>query len=561
MSSNRCVRVTLCQINPTMGAFGDNAKLMVKGIAGAREEGAEIVVFPRLALLGGAPGDLADSNAFVQGCVQAAKTVAEASDGLIVIFGSLVVHEGEPAEGAIVCQNGQIFQECHFGPLPSPRALGKPPLGHAAHFFSARMADQVVTFWLTNRGPAFPDQLSDYGDFIVNLSAVPYTGEATRFCDLRVWAYNSAATLVDVGLVGGQDELVFCGGSQVYGDQGQALGKPILFQSAALLCDIPAGQNSLETPLDSPFHELAPIKGQDKTEFGCRDTELWESNGCSIVETTQACICGITDYVRQNGFTDVVLGISGGVDSALCAALSVEALGAEHVHGIYMPSRYSSDLSSEQAIMLCHNLGIEVHEIAIEKARQVYDELLAAPFTGLSCDVTEENLQARMRALLVMAFSNKFGYLALCTGNKSETACGYSTMYGDGAGGLAPIKDLFKGEVYEMCRYLNQCAGRELIPEQTLTRAPSAELRPNQKDSDSLPDYDTLDRILSYYLNSHWSREQIVGRGFDEKVVERVLRLVMVNEFKRRQGPIGIKLSPALLGFDRVTPITNHFRE
>ncbi|MBQ7567465.1 NAD(+) synthase, partial [bacterium] len=273
----------------------------------------------------------------------------------------------------------------------------------------------------------------------------------------------------------------------------------------------------------------------------------------------QAIVLGLRDYMRKNGFSDVVLGISGGLDSALVAALAVRALGPEHVHGVALPSCYNASISLEDAIKLGANLGMDMRTISIEKPRQVFDELLAETFKDCRPDTTEENLQARIRANILMALSNKFGWILLCTGNKSETACGYSTLYGDGAGGIAPIKDVYKTEAFELCRYINR--EKEIIPERIITRPPSAELRPDQKDADSLPEYEVLDGILRLYLEQLYSASQIIEQGYDEATVKRVVRLVRINEFKRKQGPLGLRLSTTLFGCDYDMPITDRFSE
>ena len=276
-------------------------------------------------------------------------------------------------------------------------------------------------------------------------------------------------------------------------------------------------------------------------------------------EQFQAVCLGFGDYMRKNNFTDAVLGISGGIDSALCAAIAVHTLGAQHVHGIYMPSSYSSPISQSEAFKLCSNLGIELRVMPIEPMRAAFTTVLASSFAKCASDVTEENIQARIRGVLVMAMANKFGWLAICTANKDEVACGYSTLYGDATGAISPLADLYKNEIRTMCRYINR--DREIIPELIITRPPSAELRPDQKDSDSLPDYDILDAILYRYLELNEGMQEIVAAGFAPEVVQKVFRLVERSEFKRRQEPFGLKLTNSLFGLDRTMPITNRYRE
>jgi NAD+ synthase (glutamine-hydrolysing) len=277
-------------------------------------------------------------------------------------------------------------------------------------------------------------------------------------------------------------------------------------------------------------------------------------------EIYEALVVGTRDYVGKNGFTDVVIGLSGGIDSSLVAAVAVDALGAEHVHGVSMPSRFSSEGSSTDAQELAENLGIDYRVVAIEPAHAAFLEMLAEEFDGLQSDTTEENLQSRIRGVLLMALSNKFGWLVLTTGNKSELAVGYSTLYGDTAGGYAVIKDVRKTLVYDLCRDRNERAGRELIPASVIDKPPSAELRPDQRDDQSLPAYEVLDPILEAYVEGDQTMAELVERGFDPEVVQRIVRLIDVAEYKRRQNPPGVRVTPKAFGKDRRVPITNRYR-
>jgi NAD+ synthase (glutamine-hydrolysing) len=279
-----------------------------------------------------------------------------------------------------------------------------------------------------------------------------------------------------------------------------------------------------------------------------------------VAEVYQALVLGTRDYVRKNGFSDVVIGLSGGIDSSLVACVATDALGAEHVHGVAMPSRYSSEGSRTDAAALTDGLGIDFRTIAIEEAFVSFLDLLAPSFEGISPDLTEENLQSRIRGMLLMALSNKFGWLVLTTGNKSELAVGYSTLYGDTAGGFAVIKDVFKLQVYELARYVNRRAGRPVVPEAVLTKPPSAELRPDQRDDQSLPPYDVLDPILEAYVEADRTATELVADGFDETLVRRITRLVDLAEYKRRQSPPGVRVTPKAFGKDRRLPITNGYR-
>jgi NAD+ synthase (glutamine-hydrolysing) len=331
-------------------------------------------------------------------------------------------------------------------------------------------------------------------------------------------------------LVGGQDELVFDGRSALIDPQGRVIARAFAFESDLLIADAPAAP--------SPVRVEELLGGAD---------EVWD-----------ALTLGLADYFRKNRFTDAVIGLSGGIDSALTAALAVDALGREHVHGVMLPSRYSSQGSLDDARELALNLGIDVRVLSIEDGFSALLSTLEASFDGHAPDVTEENLQARVRGTLLMALSNKFGWIVLATGNKSELSVGYSTLYGDMVGGFAPIKDLFKTHVYELARWRNRL--RDVIPASSIRKAPSAELRPGQVDADSLPPYDVLDRILGAYVVNDLSVDEIVACGLDRATVERVTRMVDASEYKRRQGPLGIRVTPKAFGKDRRMPVTNRYR-
>jgi NAD+ synthase (glutamine-hydrolysing) len=336
-------------------------------------------------------------------------------------------------------------------------------------------------------------------------------------------------------MVGAQDELVFDGRSVVISPSGEVIARGAAFEPDLVIADFTAGA-TLGASAD-----LAPVVHGPEEEY-------------------RALTTGLGDYVRKNGFTDVVLGLSGGIDSALTATVAADALGSEHVHGVLMPSRYSSPGSIDDAAQLADNLGIDTRQMSVEGPFEAYLDTLSPAFAGREPDVAEENLQARVRGTLLMALSNKFGWLTLATGNKSELSVGYSTLYGDMVGGFSPIKDVFKTRVYELARWRNARPDGAVIPEATLTKAPSAELRPDQTDQDSLPPYDVLDAILERYVELDEGRDEIVSAGFDAEVVDRVIRLTDLAEYKRRQGAPGIKITPKAFGKDRRMPITNRYR-
>jgi NAD+ synthase (glutamine-hydrolysing) len=385
---------------------------------------------------------------------------------------------------------------------------------------------------------------------------------------LKVRATDNSCFFALCNAVGGQDELIFDGHSVVLDDEGEVLARAAGFEEELLVVDIdPAAAVARRLrdvrrralardrePLDVTELELAPARAQD-TAVPARVAEQLDD----LEQMRLALELGLHDYVTKNGFGDVVIGLSGGIDSALTAALCVEALGPGCVHGVSMPSRYSSEGTRSDAERLGVSLGIDFREIAIEPMVEAFTGALAATFAGRESDLTEENLQARIRGTLLMALSNKFGWLVIATGNKSELSVGYSTLYGDLAGGFALIKDVFKTDVFRLSRYLNERSGRELIPSSIIERAPSAELRADQLDADSLPPYPKLDQVLEAYVELDRSREELGQDGFDPEVVERALAMIDRAEYKRRQAPPGVKLRPKAFGRDRRTPITNRW--
>jgi NAD+ synthase (glutamine-hydrolysing) len=369
----------------------------------------------------------------------------------------------------------------------------------------------------------------------ININGSPFhVGKlAERERMLAQRARDNACAIVYVNQVGGQDELIFDGSSMVFDTKGNLLARAAQFASDLLIVDL-----DVDAPKAST---IAPIME--------RSEELYE-----------ALVLGTRDYVRKNKFSDVVIGLSGGIDSSLVAAVAVDALGAEHVHGVSMPSRYSSEGSRTDAQDLATALGIDIRTISIEPVFQSYLEILGPSFEGRSADLTEENLQSRCRGQILMALSNKFGWMVLTTGNKSEMAVGYFTIYGDSVGGYAVIKDLLKLDVFALSRYVNERAGRTIIPESVLTKPPSAELRPDQRDDQSLPPYEVLDPILSLYVEQDRTAAEIIELGHPEDIVRRIARLVDLNEYKRRQCPPGVRVSEKAFGKDRRLPITNGYR-
>ena len=381
---------------------------------------------------------------------------------------------------------------------------------------------------------------------------------------LATRAADASCALVYVNQVGGQDELIFDGASMAFDGDGNLLARAAQFREELMIVDIdfdPVYRKRLLDPRGRATETLLPtvVISDDPVihpvKFVGRIAPLLDP----VAEVYEALVLGTRDYVVKNRFTDVVIGLSGGIDSTIVACIAVDALGADHVHGVSMPSRYSSDGSKDDAFALAENLGIDYRTIAIEPAFAAYLDMFAPSFEGRSADLTEENLQSRIRGMTLMAMSNKFGWMVLTTGNKSEMAVGYFTIYGDSVGGYAVIKDVFKTIVYDLCRYVNEREGREIVPEAVITKPPSAELRPDQRDDQSLPPYEELDPILEMYVEDDRTASEIVSAGFDEALVRRIARLVDINEYKRRQCPPGVRVSVKAFGKDRRLPITNGY--
>ena len=578
-------RVALAQINPTVGDLAGNTRAILESLERAQEAGADLVAFPELALTGYPPEDLLLKASFLRENRRCLERIRQATGDMVAVVGfvddpdeiynaAAVLHRGRVAgvHYKTFLPNYGVFDEDRYfmrGSRLSVFNLG--PLS-----FGVAICEDV---WYP-RGPGYYQSLIGGAQVLLNLNASPYHARKWEFRDkmLATRASENGCYVAYVNAVGGQDELVFDGDSCVVDPAGRLVARAPFFEEHLLLCDLDLeavqrkrlvdprrrkgltafttpGASAQAPPVERIHLEPRP-EGRERPDLP--PLELPAAPGPSE-EVFGALVLGVRDYVRKNGFQQVVIGISGGVDSALTAAVAVKALGPEKVHGVYMPSRYSADISTEDSRRLCQNLGISLQVLPIEGPVAAFAQLLAPAFEGLPPNEAEENLQARIRGNLLMALSNKFGWLVLTTGNKSETACGYSTLYGDMAGGFAVIKDVPKVLVYELCRYVNR--EREVIPDRILTRPPSAELRPDQKDSDSLPDYAVLDAILHHYVEEDRGIDGIVEQGFDRDLVRRVIRLVDRSEYKRRQGAPGVKITEKAFGRDRRLPITNRFVE
>jgi len=542
-------RLALAQINPTVGDIGHNAQTIAAMAKRAREQAVDVVVFPELCLCGYPPEDLLHKPGFLQDNIAALEGLLPEIRGLTALVGFAQPDHQQCYNAAAVIRDGVIASIYHKGQLPNYGVFdekryfvpGRNPL--VIEQGPTRIAVTICEdIWDIRWLDSYLGDYRGHLDLIVNLSASPfYAGKikdrqaALVRCSRH---FNCAAAYCN--LVGGQDELVFDGRSMIVTAQGTIAAQAKAFDEDLYIADI---EHHAGRPLT--IHPISNSFFSDQNDI--------------VEEVWQALVLGTRDYVRKNGFSRVVVGLSGGIDSSLVAAVAVEALGRQNVIGITMPSRFNSAETRSDAQTLASRLGIEFHTIPISDILDIFSRTLGKVDGWSEQGLAYENLQARIRGTILMSYSNQFGWLVLTTGNKSETAVGYSTLYGDTAGGFAVIKDVPKTLVYKLSAYYNDRAGQPIIPESVITRAPSAELRPNQKDTDSLPDYDLLDAILKNYIELDHSAADLIHNGFPEEQVRRVLRLVDKSEYKRRQCPPGIKITPRAFGKDRRMPITNKY--
>jgi NAD+ synthase (glutamine-hydrolysing) len=574
------LKVALAQINPTVGDIPGNARKIAERISQARDQGAALVVFPELTLSGYPPEDLLLKTSFLEQVAEALQELAAQTRGIVALVG-FPESADDVYNAAAVLADGEVAAIYRKMYLPTYGVFDEQRYfqsGAEAGIFELNGVPIGITICedIWEPGPPAMTEALAGAQVIVNLSASPYRvgyGHG-RERMLVPRAIDNLAAVVCVNTVGGQDELVFDGHSVALDQDGRVLARCPQFEESLVLCTIDPREvasarlrdtrhrvnvrrQRRATPVaEPPVVHLADlqVEGGGKT-VGGSVADLLEPEA----EVYAALRTGLHDYVRKNGFEHVVLGISGGIDSALAALIAVDALGPESVTCVSMPSPYSSEGTRADARAITTNLGADFREIAIADAMDAYSELLADSFAGTEPDIAEENVQARIRGNVVMALSNKFGWLVLATGNKSELSVGYATLYGDMAGGFALLKDVFKGWVYRLVRWRNEQEDRELIPASVLERPPSAELRHEQRDQDSLPAYDVLDAILAGYVEEDLDAVELVRRGLPAEDVERVIRMVDRAEYKRRQAPPGIKISTKAFGRDRRLPITNRF--
>ena len=535
------VRIAQAQLNLLVGDIEGNAAKVIAAAVYARDvQGAHAIVFPELTLTSYPPEDLLLRPGLDRRVLAARQRVAAAASGIDIVVGYPVIHDGKRYNAAGVYRDGSLVAEYHKALLPNYSVFdekryfepgGEPCVVEIAGIPVGLTICEDIWY------PLPAARAAEAGArLLVNLNASPFhTGKAPEREELVAKrAAENGIPVVYVNLVGGQDELVFDGGSFVVDASGAVVQRSPFFRESRTVAALDTDGDRVTPVID----EVVPHPPEDAAVY-------------------EALVLGVRDYVNKNGFKGTVLGLSGGVDSAVTLTVAVDALGADQVEAVLMPSRYTSRMSVEDAEQEACNLGVKYRNIDIEPAFQAFLKMLEPEFHGLAEDATEENIQARCRGIVLMAISNKTGRMLLTTGNKSEMSVGYATLYGDMAGGFAPLKDVPKTLVYRLAAYRNR--EREVIPRRVLEREPSAELRADQKDTDSLPPYDILDPILQRYVEQDFSIEEIIAQGFDAAAVRRIARMVDLNEYKRRQAPPGIKITRRAFGRDRRYPICNGY--
>ncbi len=577
----KTIRLALCQINPTVGDFEGNVEKITHFIKEASQHSPDIIVFPELSITGYPPEDLLLKPQFIDDNLRAIKRIQENVDESVVIVG-FVDKTDDIYNAAAIIYNRTIVDIYHKMYLPNYGVFDEYRYFQAGNrcpvyqlgdtIFGINICEDI---WYPD-GPSTFQALAG-AEFIININASPYYFGKLDFRQrmLSIRASDNDIVIAYLNLVGGQDELVFDGGSMVIDQNGETRLMAPQFKEDMVIVDLDLDAVFMKR-LHAPRRRQQVIylkKGAvekititerkihrvnfDK-KFFCGTSSV--TCRCAEEEIYNALVLGTSDYVSKNGFSKVCIGLSGGIDSSLVATIAADSIGRENVTGLFMPSPYTSKESKDDAYELAGNLGINIIEIPITDIYQAYLNTLKASFKELPFDVTEENIQARIRGNILMAFSNKFKWLVLTTGNKSEMSVGYATLYGDMAGGFAVIKDVPKTMVYKLCKWKNQSAGKVIIPERVLRKEPSAELKPDQRDTDTLPPYEVLDPILKAYVEEDMSFDEIVNLGCEIDCVKKVIGMIDASEYKRRQSPPGIKITKRSLGKDRRFPITNKYR-
>ena len=572
------MRLALAQIDTVVGDIAGNEKKIRAALADAVSQKADLILFPELTVTGYPPEDLLLRPGFLEAARSSLERIARRVRGPVALIGAPYL-DGDLYNTCAVCAGREIkgiYRKRflpNYGVFDEERyfAAGKELL--LLELGGVKVGITVCEdMW--QPGPPATDLALAGAELIVNISASPFHVGRERMREemFRTRARDMVSYVAFCNLVGAQDELVFDGHSVVIDDEGEVIARAQGFEEELLIVEIdPAAvvarrlsdvrKRALAREQGSPEVTSIVIAGPKRRGRKRMSSTRVSPFADDLEQMNRALLLGLRDYARKNSFRDVVIGVSGGIDSALTAALAVEALGADHVHCVSMPSRFSSAATRADARLVAESLGADFREIEIEPMVEAFEGALAPSFSGRNSDLTEENVQARVRGVLLMALSNKFGWLLVATGNKSELSVGYATLYGDMAGGFALLKDVFKTDVFKLARHLNERAGKELIPLTTIERAPSAELRADQKDEDSLPPYAELDRVLEAYIEEDRSRSELLADGYPADVVERALAMIDRAEYKRRQAPPGVKLRPKAFGRDRRTPITNGWRD
>jgi len=575
------MRIALAQINPTVGDLEGNVSKIIDYLQRAKRVDADLIAFPELAVTGYPPEDLLLKSQFIDDNLQALKRIQESVSDITVIVG-FVDRKNSLYNAAALIHNKEIIDVYHKVYLPNYGVFDEYRYFQAGVRYPIyRIGDAWIginiceDIWYPE-GPARIQSLAG-AEVILNINASPYHIGKGRLREemLSTRAFDNSVTLAYLNTVGGQDELVFDGHSVILDQDGNVIIRGKQFEEDLIIADLNFEgimMKRLHTPrrkqevmnIEKGTVEKITVSRKKLSHKEKRLLPAPPKSGYRTFDVMEeiysALTLGTSDYVKKNGFKGVVIGLSGGIDSSLVASIAADALNAQNVNGLFMPSPYTSKESREDAYGLADNLGIRVREVPIDTIMKSYRDVLKKDFSGKPPDVTEENLQARIRGNILMAFSNKFGWLVLTTGNKSEMSVGYATLYGDMAGGFAVIKDVPKTMVYQLCRWKNDHKGRIIIPERMFTKEPTAELRPGQRDTDTLPPYSVLDPILKAYIEEDRTFEEILSFGYDVEGSRKVIRMIDSSEYKRRQSPPGIKITQKAFGRDRRFPITNRYR-
>jgi len=570
------VRLALAQIDTVVGDLDGNRERILGRLAEARESGADVVLFPELAVTSYPPEDLLLRPGFIRAAQRSLERIAAETTGLVALVGA-PHFDGDLYNACAICVDGEIRAMYRKRFLPNYGVFDEERyFASGRDLVLVRLGEALIGVTICEDmwqpGPPATDLALAGAQLLVNVSASPFHVGKDREREemFAARARDTSSFVAFVNAVGGQDELIFDGHSLVLDDEGEILARAPGFEEAMLVVDLDPTAAIARRLRDvrrralAREHEAPPaptVVAADERQGPAPPAPVAAPAPLldDLEQMRLALELGLRDYVEKNGFRDVVIGLSGGIDSALTAALAAEALGVDRVHCVSMPSRYSSEGTRGDARRLAEGLGVDFREIPIEEIVAAFAAALEPAFGDLPPDLTEENLQARVRGVLLMALSNKFGWLVVATGNKSELSVGYATLYGDMAGGFALLKDVFKTDVFRLARHLNERAGHEVIPQSIVDRAPSAELRAGQRDEDSLPPYAELDRVLEAYVELDRSREELANDGFEPELVERALAMIDRAEYKRRQAPPGVKLRPKAFGRDRRIPITNRW--